>query len=370
MRIRVLHILNELNPSGMETMLHAAAPLWSRFGVQCDILATGHESGPYRSTLERAGYRVFHLPFSRSPLFFIRLAMFIRKQDYHAVHVHPERANFWYSLTAKLVGVRQVIRTVHNVFPFRGLLRFRRFVQRWFMRNALNVTMVSISPSVTAVEWESFRNSTVIVANWYDSNRIVPPTASERAKARAAFGIGDDMFVVVTLGGCWEFKNHDGLIKALRLLPDTTPIVYLHVGKEAPNCSERALAADLGLSQRVRFLGILLDVLPVLHAADAYAMPSLWEGFGVAAVEAMGAALPVLLSDVPGLRDFRSTCPGILWTGTDPESIAAGLLKLIAMSHEERTHLGAQLRRAVLQHYSVERGARAYAQLYQVEQPA
>jgi len=364
MTIRILHILNELNPSGAEAMLQAASPYWQSLGINSEIVSTGVDVGPYAQALEEVGYHIHHIPFAPSFRFLYQIFKLLRREQYDVLHIYPERANFWYALTAYFAGVPRIVRTILNVFPFHGILRVRRYLQRWAMRRLLRVAMVSISTSVKQTEWHFFHNPTVLIASWYDSNRIRPPQPEERQRVRRQLCIPEGTLVVVSIGGCWPYKNHSALIEAIAILPRSSPILYLHAGREEPGYPERKLAESMGVYDRVRFLGIVPDILPILHAADIYAMPSLYEGFGVAAVEAMGAGLPVMLSDVPGLKDFREKCEDILWVEPKAQSIAATLLRFADLSILRRKEIGLALHRCALEWFGVDQGTRAYAALY------
>ena len=366
--MRVLHILGELKPSGAELMYRAAAERWRAQGLECDILAIGDAPGVLAPQLEAAGYRIHHLPFERSAGHVWRVFRFLRRQRYDAVHVDGERACFWYSSAAYLAGTRRLFRTIHNVFPFRGALRLRRRLQRRLLR-ALGVRMIAISPSVEATEMRTFANPTVLIPNWFDDRVYVPPSGEQRLRARRRFHLGGSTVVFSTVAGCWSYKNHAAILGALAELPRDLDIVYLHAGMEEDGAPERRLASRLGIEERVRFLGVVPEVLPVLHASDGYLMPSLYEGFGCAAIEAMGAGLPVILSDVPGLRDFAGVCPGIRWTGTTPGSIAAAMLELARTPPGERRNTGLRLSDAVHRRFAMSNGAAAYARLYAGAEP-
>ena len=85
------------------------------------------------------------------------------------------------------------------------------------------------------------------------------------------------------------------------------------------------LEKSLGLEGKVRFLGHVDDVRGLLKKADIFLIPSRWEGFGLAAVEAMNAGLPVIASDVAGLREIVGRTPpsGLLVNPEKPGEIAA-----------------------------------------------
>lgn len=359
--MRVLHILNELRPSGAETMLRAASGYWQSQGILGEILVAGESYGEYAPALERAGYRLHHIPFQRSVGYLWRVYRFLAENRFDSVHIHCERANFWYALLAFAAGRPRVVRSVHALFPFHGWLRCRRFVQRYVLRRALRVTTVAVGQTVQQLERVSYRNPALHIPNWFDAERYRPAPDGERAAARRRFEIAQDAFAVATVGNCAPVKNHAALIQALASLPRRWRVVYLHAGCEEPAHEEFRLAERMGVE--ARFLGPLEDVGEVYAAADLFVMPSLREGAGIAAMEAMGAGVPALLSDVEGLRDLREVAD-CEWTTPSADAIAAALRRCL---EEDRTRVRERALRTsarIREKYAVAQGAARYAGLY------
>ncbi|WP_341893190.1 glycosyltransferase, partial [Variovorax sp. YR752] len=360
--LRVMHVLNELMPSGAEVMLRTSADHWPQHGVQCQLLSLGAEPGPYAAPLRKAGYALHHLPFEPSLRFVRRFQERLRAEGVDVVHLHVERASMWLALAVRLAGVRCVVRTVHNNFLFHGGLRLRRVVSRAVMR-LLGTRQIAISEMVRETERERFGNPSMVIHNWYDSARIVPVADAQRHQARHRLGIADPCFVVLTIGNCSAVKNHASLIEALAQL-DRTDWCYLHIGCEEPGHPERALAEQLGVADRIRFLGLQQDVSPYLQAADLYAMPSRREGLSIASLEAIGAGLPSLLGDVPGLRDLQSHFSSVRLSAVDAGSLAAALRSAMSAAPEglrTAAHADAALAR---ERFGVERGVAAYVRVY------
>ncbi len=359
--MRVLHVLNELRPSGAETMLRIAAPLFREQGVECGVLSTGREVGPYADALETAGYSIHHIPFSRSPFFFLKVARFARRSGYDLVHLHSERGFFAYVVAARLASSARLVRTVHNNFNFGGFLRVRRGLERR-MAERLGVRFVSIAPGVDQTERSLYGTTPTLIPNWFDGDRFQPVTPDARAQARATLGIREDEYVMVTVGNCSQTKNHTALIEALATCTHTA-WRYLHVGLEEQGQPERALAKRLGLAERIRFIGAVDDVRPILCAADLYVMPSLFEGFSIATLEALGMGLPALLADVPGLADIRQYLDGIAYCQPNARSVTAALQPLLDREPGLDDHSAA--RSAVVHRtFGAERGVRDYCALY------
>lgn len=359
--MKVLHVLNELRPSGAEIMLRIAAPFFREHGVECEILATGDSVGPYTSVLEAAGYRVHHIPFARSPAFFMAVARFAKRSGFDLVHLHSERGFIGYVLAARMAGLRRLVRTVHNNFNFDGWLRMRRGFERRAAER-LGVRFIAIAPGVAQTERHLYGTSPILIPNWFDSAHFHPAMPEARAAARAAFGIRDDDYVMVSVGNCSVVKNHTALIEALARCTDF-PWRYLHVGLEEPGAPERALAEKLGIGDRIQFIGAVDDVRPILHAADLYVMPSRFEGFSIATLEAFAVGLPALLADVPGLADIRQYLEGVSYCEPSVDGIATALRPLLekgAGLDDGRADRSA----AIHQAFGAKRGVIAYSALY------
>lgn len=367
--MRVLRVLYVLRPSGVEANLRASADRWRHHGIDIDILATGPSIGPFAPALRQVGYRVEHIPQEPVARFVPNYLRFLRRNHYDVVHVQAEQGNIATVGLARLTNP-QVFRSCHNTFTFSGALRVERTIQRGLLR-ALGVVHVSVSPSVARSEWLHFRNPTVRVANAFDDRRFRLPSAGERAAARAAVGVGETDFAVVSVGNCSRIKNHAAIIEALpELVSSRQRIVYLHVGAEEEGHPERQLAERLGVSAHVRFLGQRDDVDRLLHAADCYIMPSLHEGVGNAALEALASGIPAVLADVPGLRDLRDKVPGIHWTSPDTADVGHAIQALCTVSPEERMRSTQETAACAHAHFAMEDHVRRYVDLYQGRIPA
>lgn len=360
--MKVLHVLNELKPSGAETMLRSAAPHWLEHGIECELLATGATEGEFANALRDSGYRVHHLPRKHGPAYFMAYRAFLRRGGYQVVHQHAESASYWMGLVAISVGAG-LVRTVHSNFSFDGNLRWRRAMQRRHLQR-LGAQHVAIAPGVQRNERERFDVSSHLVFNWVDVARFKPISPAERAQARARWAFQDEDLVLLTLGNCSRVKNHGVLIDALARTADIAHLKYLHVGLEGDAQSERAQAQKLGVAERIHFCGWMPEAREALAAADLYVMPSLYEGFSIAALEALGVGLPALLARVNGLRDLAPLFPGLIFAEPECDAIATALRGFAARDPAQRHALSADYPERVQSLFSPARGVREYAALY------
>jgi len=359
--MKVLHILNELKPSGGETMLKSAAPQWCSVDEHV-ILSTGDRVGSYSTVLHQSGYEILHLPFRKSLSFFKGFAALLKAGSYDIVHIHTERAAPLYALVARFSapGKPVIFRTVHHFFRFDGVLRIRKMLERHMMKYLLGVKFLSNSPSGVRNEKRRYGMTNAYAPNWYDSGLFSPPNEEDVRKARSSLGWPDDLTVFVSLGGNWPYKNYDRVVKALAEIPAHHKLHYVQIGVQGDGSPLETLANELGVTERLHCAGIVKDVLPLLWAADAYLMPSTEEGFGIAAVEAMAVGLPAILGEVEALTDFRETVEGLRFVRPEAIPIAEAMVEFIKLGRTKLRERGLAHSLDVREHYGLEVGPVAY----------
>lgn len=348
-------------------MMLSAAPLWLSV-ADMHILSTGEETvGVYAEKLSSAGYVIHHIPFRKNFAFFIAVAKLLREGQFDVVHMHTQRASLWLALTARIAlgPSATLIRTVHHIFKFTGWLRSRVKIERFLVRALLNVKLISNSPSGKRNEVERYGSDNQLIPNWYDSNLYIPPTKTQRNNARNQLGYADDICIFLSLGGNWYYKNYGLIVEALALIPNDIKLLYVQIGVQGEGLPLESAAKNLGVTNRLACMGVVIDPIIYLQAADVYMMPSSEEGFGVAAVEAMATGLPAILSDVEALCDFKEHIPGIEYINPTPQEIADAMIKLAQLPASERRRIGTTIAAATKEHYGLESGAVGYMQLYQ-----
>ena len=142
----------------------------------------------------------------------------------------------------------------------------------------------------------------VLIRNGVDVERFRPDASgSMRGRTRSALGLGAQTPTFVLVGSGFERK---GVALALDALADTADAVLLVVGADKHARRYRERAASLGLASRVRFVGAVDDPRPFLAAADAFVLPTLYDPFPNAALEAWACGLPVLTSTASGAAEL------------------------------------------------------------------
>lgn len=184
-----------------------------------------------------------------------------------------------------------------------------------------------------------------VIPRGRDPVRLGMRSPDRRAAARAAHGVRDDQFLVCAAARHERQKGLDVLLRSIpqvvALRPDATFIVG---GRHGNQTSElEALVAELGIADAVRFIGQRDDVADLMCAADAWCVPSRWEGFGGILLEAMCLQVPIVASDVPAVREVAGDPPVAALV---PPGDHAALARALVAIADDATAAAASARRA------------------------
>jgi glycosyltransferase involved in cell wall biosynthesis len=163
---------------------------------------------------------------------------------------------------------------------------------------------------------------------------VLDPPGCDRAGWRARLGISEATFVACMVANLHGFKDHATLLKAWRIVRERSAkgsAVLLLAGRpENTGEALKAQAFDLDLGRYVRFLGAVDDIPGLLSASDCCVFSSKFEGVPNGVLEGMAAGLPVVATDIPGIREAvgEDGC-AILTPPDDAESMAEGVLAII-----------------------------------------
>jgi len=198
----------------------------------------------------------------------------------------------------------------------------------------------------------------------------------DRERARETLGLPLDAFVIVAVGNLHTYKGHADLIEACALAASKLPAPWrlLIAGRDEQGNRGvlEALAAKLGVADRVTLMGACGDVTQLLAAADVFAHPSHHEGLPNAVVEAMAASLPVVATAVGGIPEV--VVAGASGAGEDkhtgwlvapqaPQALAEALVAAAAGA-ERREAMGERARARVLAEFSLELSVAGYEAVY------
>lgn len=366
--MRALHVITGLGVGGAEQQLRL---MLRHLPARCDVV-TLTNPGAVAEGLRADGVRVHHLGMrgNRDLAAVPRLARLIRRGTYDLVHTHLYRACVYGRIAARLAGT-PVVATEHSLgraeIEGRPLTRGTR--ELYLRTERLGAATVAVSDTVARRlrEWGVPAARIHTVPNGIDAAAFRHDEGRRRA-TRARLGIPDGAFVVGGVGRLVPGKRFDLLIRAVSELPGAW-LVLAGEGPEAP--SLRGLAARLGVADRVRLLGecgsaVASPGVPaVLGAVDVFVSASREETFGLAAVEALAAGLPVLYAVCPAVEDLPAgLAPGALRIGYSSETADPAPALTAALRHRMESGTRRLPPPPAVDHYDIARSSRRLMDVY------
>lgn len=187
-----------------------------------------------------------------------------------------------------------------------------------------------------------------------------------RRQARQQLGLEDSDFLWLAVGRLEIQKDYPTLLRAFVRVSSVSPLAQLRIAGQGPLREDlQVLVSNLGIAERVRFLGVRADIPDLLSAADAFVLSSAWEGLPNVVMEALAAGKPVVATRVGGVPELvEEGKSGFLVPPKDPEALARAMLRLMDLSLEERLRMGERGRRHIEENYSLERVVDQWEALY------
>ena len=298
-RLRVLHVIQNLNYGGMERLLADIARLSSPVAIETHVLALQY-LGRFAEGLTDCATLHLAEPMSRASMLWPHtLIRQIRRIAPDVVHTH---SGVWYkvSLAARAAGVPRIVHTEHG----RGLPDpwVHRFLDGRAARRTDAVVAVSRALSQQLAATIVRDAETIhVIENGVRTDLFTP--RSDSGALRRELGIPPETPILGSIGRLEPIKGYEVMVAAmarLRARPDVGHPVLVLAGDGSERPRLEAMASSLGVSDAIRFLG-WRDGMAELHEAfTLFTMSSHSEGTSVSLLEAMSAGLCPVVTDVGG----------------------------------------------------------------------
>lgn len=321
--MRVLFLLRKMDSNdGITSYCDTLAGGLGAADVPVDLICAGVESAPdeeprWAGLVAKISVLKFlpHLRKIPDPANFLALRRHIRTHGTTVVNIHGLGMLLWgkvLALTTDLPVVATYHPSVHGAIEEvsqlsqRPLSSVERLIMRWCAPDRL-IVLSSESARYLARECPHISERIVIISGAVDDDHFRPPTVEERAAARRALGLDDDVVAILHVGRMSWNKGQDLLIDAVRRVRGkqaTPPLRCFFVGSGAEEDQIKERASQQVDDRAVfTFPGFVKDLREVIWATDIFALPSRLEGFALAVVEAMSAGLVAIRTPSGGASD-------------------------------------------------------------------
>ena len=354
--MRLLQVINALQSAGAEVLLKDITLGLAHRGFETVVYLLRSTGAPLEHALAAAGIRIYRSAISsvRSPRQGVALARHLRAHRYDVIHAHLFPAQLWVALAARLAAIATpLVTTEHSSHNRRRRILLKR-LDGWMYRRYTDVACVSQAVADSLGSWiPEIRPRLSVIPDGIDVDRFATAKPSDQNQLLAIDGP-----IVMMVGRLDPEKDQATLLRALRHLDGAHGVL---VGDGSKRSELEQLAARVGIADRTHFLGSRDDVERLLKRAVIYVQSSHWEGFGIAALEAMASGVPVVASRIPGLMDVVNSA-GVLFEPGNAEELAQHLRALLA-DPARRAEL-AKRGRACAEQFRIERTVERYGALY------
>lgn len=336
--IRVLHVVTNMDRGGLETMLMNYYRQVDRDRIQFDFLTHRAETAAYDDEIEALGGKIFHLPllnpFSKNYLYELD-RFFKTNPEYKIVHSHLDCMSALPLSHAKKNGVPVRIAHGHSASQNKDL----KYILKLFYKRLIPKYATKVfACGYKAGDWMFGKNRYEVFYNAINAERyIYSPNTSHQA--REQLHIPADAFVVGHVGRMDAAKNQSYVIDVFEELHRVHPKSHLIlIGNGPLRDVLKQKAETYGLNDVIHFLGIRSDVPELLQAMDCLLFPSLFEGLGIATIEAQAAGLPVLSSSNVPKESAITNLVEFMTLDESPHKWAEKLWQMVQMNKRRNTY--------------------------------
>lgn len=352
-------MITTLDTGGAERLMVDLLPLLNKKGHQVELLLFNGFETPFRKELEQHGvpiHELYNKVFDgkgsgvHNPLNIIRLLGYIK--NYDIIHTHNTACQLYVPIATFLSRTQvKLITTEHNTTSRKRSMRVFKPIDKWMYNQYSSVICIGDSACDNLKQYLGSDCNTCVIYNGVDTHRFLHPIKDVFQESNN---------VITMVAGFRPQKDQDTLIRAFKHLP--SKYVLRLVGEGERESQLRSLCRELGLEDRVDFMGARMDVPEILEQSDVVVLSSHWEGLSLSSIEGMASGRPFIASDVDGLRDVVKGA-GVLFPHGDEKELAESIQKLCENPSYYNEVAAACQERA--KEYDISVMADRYCQLYQ-----
>jgi glycosyltransferase involved in cell wall biosynthesis len=381
--LRITHVIETLGPGGAERLLYTNLKHLAALGFQSTVVTVFSDGDYWAEPIRRLGVQVTTLGcrgYSDLLAGGTRLHALLRREPTDLLHTHLWAANIVGRVAGRLARV-PVISSIHNPdhepeawADGSEVGRHKRWLglsldrwTAWFGCTRMVVVSKYVGES-TARRLRFPAARTELLYNPIDVNEFQPTEGRARAELLRELGLPADCVLLLNVG---RVSPQKGLLYAIRALPSIRrrypAAQLLSVGPTADthwHARLKAEAQSLGVAEHVHIAGPRRDVPDLLRACDLFVFPSLYEGLGIALIEAMAMGCACVATNVGPIPELiQPGRDGWLIPPHDAEALAEAVCTLLA-DPERRAALGRAASNSALTRFQPQRAAERLAEIY------
>ncbi|OHB59877.1 MAG: hypothetical protein A2173_11995 [Planctomycetes bacterium RBG_13_44_8b] len=286
-------------------------PLMTEKGVHFDFCTFTEDKGPLDDRVRQYGGKVFCVKYKKPDFitFGKRFIEFLKQSDYDIIHTHSHYFSGYLVYLAYKAGIKS--RIVHFRITTDAakptLLRklYGKVMLKMIDKHATSILAVCKGAMEHSWGHDWLNDSRCcVIYNGLDLSGY-KRTGKKKEEVLEELGIPADSKLIINVGRFLPQKAHEVLIKSAAMMLKQQPGFHFLLVGIGPLLEEmQTKVAQLRISQNVHFLGLRDDVPRLLKASDCFVLSSHFEGLPGVVLEAMAAELPIVATDLPGVREI------------------------------------------------------------------
>lgn len=366
-RLRVLHVIGGGEFGGAERHILNLTTAMKKDMVEVSVCCLFAD--PFVKVAREAGIRSHSVPMRHKMDFGIvtKLRDLIIEEEIDIVHTHGVRANLVGRLAARMAGVETVVTTVHSLLTQDYPDLFSRLANNFIEKASRGLTthFIAVSGGLqkALVQQGIPEKKITVIYNGLNPDLFRIEGSAGLWRQKAGFSPGVPLVAIV--GRLHPVKGHRYFLRAAaEILKERTDVHFLVVGCGPERDSLEEYTGKLGISDHVTFTGFVSDVSELMPDLNLLIVPSLWEGFGLTALEAMAVGVPVVATSVGGLPEIVDHgTTGLLVPPADEAGLTRGIVWMLDHP-QEAVEMAAAAKEVVEQKFSASAMARRTEDLY------
>jgi len=368
-KIKVCHLISGDLWAGAEVQAFTLLKHLANF-ADIDLNAIVLNEGKLTDKLRHLGIEVLVIDESQHSFFQIlrRAKSQLSERNVDIIHSHRRKENILAGLLKRGGYARYLVQTVHGApEPFKGFEWLKESVymslDRYFTNRHFD-HILPVSDDLGQMLQRYLRRGRITtIHNSVEVDQIVPRRSA--SEVRRDLGLDENQPVIGSAGRMVPIKGFDVFLRSARTILESRPKAAFLLAGDGPVFGDiKALADELGISDRIIFPGFRDDIVDVLNCLDIFVISSHHEGIPTVVLEAMALKKPVVSTAVGGINEIMdSGVSGLLVEPGDSQAIASACLNLLG-DDSLRAKLGDSAREIVENRFSAGRQAGRVARIY------
>ncbi len=350
--MKILHVITSLRTGGAEKLMVDLLPRLRNLDNNVELLLFDGTRTIFYDELEKMKIKIHHLAIGGNvynPLNIFKLRKYL--ENYDIIHTHNTACQYFVPLAIMLSRAKcKLFTTEHSTNNRRRQYKFFKYLDKFIYSRYKFIISISEKATNSLTHFVGNKDNIITIENGVDLSKFWKLNVPN---------FYDNEKIVTMVAGFREAKDQDTLIKAISLLPQEYKLWLVGDGQRRSILEN--LVTELNLGSRVKFWGVRSDISQILEKSHIVVLSSHWEGFGLAAVEGMASARPVVVSDVEGLKDVVCNS-GIVFPLQDAKALA-NEIKSLCENRNKYIEVSLECQEKAKQ-YDIDIMTKKYNQLY------